>query len=111
VSIVVITGGLLFVTRAYSAAQHALTRSRDISIAGFLLEEKAFELDEKGALAVSSIEGEFAGRQGYSWKIDAVPIEGTMLNAVTLEVSRQGARGWSYSISTYLNAVQETQDE
>ena len=48
VSIVIITSGLLFVTRVYSTARDVIKRSFVLFKSSLLLEDKMFEFEEKG---------------------------------------------------------------
>lgn len=117
VSIVVITTGLVFVTRVYSTAKYAIQRSSALFESSLLLESKMFEFEEKGKIERDFKEGkQFDEDRGYSWLIstEEVPRDPLLgqklnLNIVTLEVSRQKDREEKksyiskYSLTTYLN--------
>jgi len=99
-SIIVITGGLLFVMRVYSTAKEALDRSRDLFKYSLLLEEKAFDFEERGVIEEGTGHDHFPDRRDYFWEVQADPLapEGQNLSdvcAVKLDVYR--ARGASES--------------
>ena len=74
VSIVVITGGLLFVMRVYSTAKNALNISRALFKHSLLLEEKIFDFEEKGMIAEDTDRGSFRGTKDYSWEVEATAL-------------------------------------
>jgi hypothetical protein len=75
VSIVVITAGLLFVMRVYSTAKTALDRSRTLFKYSLLLEEKMFDLEERGVVEEGKEEGHFPDDlKDYFWRVDAEPL-------------------------------------
>lgn len=112
VSIVIITGGLLFVMRVYSTAREAINRSRALFRHSLLLEEGMFEFDEKGESLEGKKEKEFADRddKGYFWTAYASPLleedgtENQELNILTLDVYQKGksAASGRYSVTTIL---------
>ena len=113
ISIVVITGGLLFVMRVYSTAKEALDRSRTLFTRSLLLEEKMFDFEEKGIIEEDTDHGRFTDKKDYSWEIDAVSLapQGqpfSDLCAVKLCVfhdksSSQAGPPDKYYLFTYLN--------
>ena len=117
VSIAIITGGLVFVTRVYSTAKYALQRSFVMFKTSLLLESRMFEFEEKGKVEADfKDKREFSDDRDYSWSISAsaVPKDPELnqkldLCSVTLEVSRMKDREekrsyiTAYSITTYLN--------
>lgn len=117
VSIAVITGGLIFVTRVYSTAKYAIQRSFVLFRSSLLLESKMFEFEDKGMIESDFKDGKaFSDDRDYSWSIstaevpkDPVLAQPLGLNLVTLEVSRDKDREekrsyiTKYFIATYLN--------
>lgn len=112
VSIVVITGGLIFIMRVFSASKSMIDRSREMFFAGLLLEEKMFEYEEKFQIAQGAAEGTFKDLDNYLWSVNAQPrstAAGEMLSAVSLTVARKnlsvkrdGEYAWTYGVDTYL---------
>lgn len=116
VSIAIITGGLVFVTRVYSTAKYAIQRSFVLFRSSLLLESKMFEFEEKGAIESDFKDGKvFSDDKDYSWSVSstAVPKDPVLaqpleLNLVKLEVSRDKDRDerksyiTKYSSTTYL---------
>ena len=74
VSIIVITGGLLFVMRVYSTAKEALDRSRTLFKHSLLLEEKIFDFEEKGIIEEDTDRGSFPDEKDYRWEAAAVAL-------------------------------------
>jgi Tfp pilus assembly protein PilV len=72
VSLVVITGGLLFVMRVYSTAKDALSRSRDFFKYSLLLEEKMYDFEERGVIEEDKDQGHFPSSEHYLWEVEAV---------------------------------------
>ena len=70
-SIIIITGGLLFVMRVYSTARTALERSHTLFKNSLLLEEKVFDLEERGVVEEGKDTGHFSGKNDYSWQVNA----------------------------------------
>lgn len=108
VSIVVITGGLLFVMRVYSTAHEALNRSRSLFRNSLLLEEKIFDFEEKGIIEEGSQSGRFDYAKDYSWEVSANAlslddIDLNDLNAVKLGVfNNKVSPPGKYYLYTYL---------
>ena len=113
VSIIVITGGLLFVMRVYSTAKNALDRSRTLFTHSLLLEEKIFDLEEKGIIEEDTTRGQFPGNKDYFWEVEAAALapqgqELSDLCAVKLDAyysksSPDAAPPDRYYLFTYLN--------
>ena len=104
-SIVVITGGLLFIMRVYSTAKEALDRSRTLFGHSLLLEEKIFDFEEKGEAERLSKEYELAGVKNHLWSANAQPaaLEGSSLNVLTLAVFQKNVSNPArHSLVTYL---------
>lgn len=116
VSIAIITGGLVFVTRVYTTAKYAIQRSSVMFSSSLLLESKMFEFEEKREIESDFKDSkEFSPDKDYSWSISAVsvPIDPVLrqkldLNLVTLEVARKRDREErrsyisKYYLTTYL---------
>ena len=112
-SIVIITGGLLFVIRVYSTARMALERSHALLKNSLLLEEKIFDFEERGVIEEGKGQGHFPGSNDYFWEVEAdtLAFQGLELSdlcTVKLDVlhkqdySQTGAPE-KYSLFTYLN--------
>ena len=108
-SIVIITGGLLFVMRVYSVARMALERSHSLLKNSLLLEEKAFDLEEKGIVEEGTDTGHFSGSNDYSWQVNAYPLSAddpdlSDLNVLSLGVfNNKASSSDKYYIFTYLD--------
>ena len=107
VSIVIITGGLLFVMRVYSTAREALDLSRTLFRHSLLLEDAMFEYDDKTRAETGKTEKEFSAEKGYCWEADVTPImegdaEDPDLNAIVMSVFREKKSFGKYSIATIL---------
>ena len=107
-SIIVITGGLLFVMRVYSVARMALERSHALLKNSLLLEEAAFDLEEKGIVEEGRDTGHFSGMNDYSWQVNAYPVsldnpDLNDLNVLELDVfNNKIAQPYKYFLFTYL---------
>jgi hypothetical protein len=96
VAITILTGGLIFVSRIYNTAKHAIQRSFVMFRSGLLLESKMFEFEEKGMIKEDFKDGkDFTDEKDYSWLIRATPVpkdpvlaQKLNINLVTLEVAR-----------------------
>lgn len=115
VSIVIITGGLLFVMRVYSTAKQAIDRSRALFQYSLLLEEGMFEFEEKGEAEDGRKEKEFEDNKGYFWSSSASPLkeekgkENPDLNVLALDVFRKKGQGADkYSVAAILRKSKET---
>lgn len=116
VSVAILAGALVFVTRVYSTAKNALQRSLVLFKSAILIESRMFEYEEKGKVESDFKDGkEFADDKGYSWSISTSPVpkdpvlgQQLDLSLVNLEVARLKDREerrkyvTSYSIATYL---------
>ena len=117
VSIAIITGSLVFVTRVYSTVKYAIQRSSVMLKSSLLLESKMFEFEERGLIESDFKEHkEFTDDMDYSWGISTVPLpkdpvlgQNLDLNIVTLEVLRDKDRAdrksyvTRYFLTTYLD--------
>lgn len=100
VSVAIIAGGLIFVTRVYSTAKNVLQRSSILFQSGLLLESQMFEFEEKGKIEEDFKEGkDFTDEKDYSWLINSTPTtrdpvlqQKLDINLVTMEVSRHRDR-------------------
>ena len=107
-SIIIITGGLLFVMRVYSTARMALERSHTLLENSLLLEEKAFDLEEKGAVEEGRETGRFYGSKDHSWQTNAYQLSADVsdlsdLNVLEISVfDNTVSSPDKYSIFTYL---------
>jgi len=101
VSIVVITGGLVYVTRVWSASSRAIARSEEFFNSSLLAEAKMFEFEEKAQIEALLKSGEFSEGQDYTWEIEAAPMEGSTLNMVRLDILKKN-RIDKQSLYTYL---------
>lgn len=117
VSIAIITGGLVFVTRVYSTAKYAIQRSFILFKSALLLESRMFEFEEKGKIESDFKDGgTFKDDKDYSWSMSsaAAPRDELLgqdlnLDIVTLEVTRtkdtkeKKSYITKYFLTTYLN--------
>jgi len=69
-AMVMVTSGLLFVGRVYSAAKGAMDRSRDLFASSLLLEEKMFDLQLPVA-QYGADRGGFPDNKGCYWEVRA----------------------------------------
>ena len=108
VSIVVITGGLLFVMRVYATAKNGLDISRDLFRYSLLLEEKIFEYEERGVIEEGKNRDHFPDREYYMWEVEASPLEPAGQELSNLCEVRLGAfqakssPAQKYYLNTYL---------
>lgn len=111
-SVVVITGGLLFVMRVYSTAKEMLDRSRVIFRHSILLEEKMYDFEERGVIEDDKDSGSFPDNKGYRWEVEAsslAPVNQRLdgLCSVRLSVfdgkNISGVSPDKYSLYTYLD--------
>jgi len=121
VSIAVIAGGLVFITRAYSTAKYVAQRSSVLFNSCLLMESRMFEYEEKQKIKDDFKGGnDFSENRDYSWLIESVPVprdpvfgQKFNLNLVTLEISRnkdireKRAYVTRYSLATYLNGTKQ----
>jgi len=109
VSIVIITGGLLFVMRVYSVSKNAIEMSRALFRHSLLLEDAVFGFEEKGEIEKGQDSGEFADAKDYYWDANAASLSETDPNLIGINVvSPDVYRGKKlpldkYSMATYLN--------
>ncbi len=99
VSIIVITGGLLFVMRVYSTAKTAIDRSRALFKHSLLLEEKIFDFEERGVIEEGTARDHFPDLKDYFWEVEAAPLapQGQDLSdicAVKMDVNKDSL--WTY---------------
>jgi len=110
VSIVIISIGILFITRLFSSSTDSIKRSLDVFKVSLLLEEKMWELEEKGKIPREKSSGDFKEHEGYAWEIEAEPLEdensfelSPKLNIVRLRAFKEKDRkSTEYSLATYL---------
>ncbi|MFA4982295.1 MAG: hypothetical protein WC592_07510 [Candidatus Omnitrophota bacterium] len=113
ISIIILTGGLLFVTRVYSTAKIAIQRSKALFKYSLLLEEAMFEIEEKGEAEKGRNENEFKDDRDYLWASNVTAIveddrEDPNLNAVTMDVYRKKGSGADrYSITSFIGKPQK----
>jgi type II secretory pathway pseudopilin PulG len=90
VSVVIITGGLLFVMRGYSIVRETLERSRALFGVFLLAEQKMFDCEIKGAVEEGESSGEFPDSKGFSWKLRAralAPEDSTLNDLEVVEIN------------------------
>jgi hypothetical protein len=105
VSIVVITGGILFVMRVYSTAREAINRSGILFENSLLLEDKMYEYEERGVIEEDTDSGHFAGQDNSLWEIEATSLEGedsNLKDICKVRLSTFKAKGQKYPLFTYL---------
>lgn len=108
-AIVIITAGLLFITRSYSASKDSIRRSGEVFRTALLLEEGIWEFEERGEIEAESSSGDFKKAEGYEWEIEAEHLEEegefapAEINIVTLSVfEKKKPVRTRYSLWTYL---------
>jgi hypothetical protein len=106
-SIVIITAGLLFITRSYSSSKMSVDRSGEIFRTSLLLESKMWEYEAAEEISDQRESGDFEEAEGYSWEMEAEPVEEGLerpkLSLVTLRVFKEKDReATEYSVRTYL---------
>jgi len=106
VSISILSIGLLLVLNSFFRSIKAVEVSRDYFKAGLLLENKIYELLNKGT-EEGVWEGSFDDfNKRFSWNLDARTIEESPLNEINLKVSWGGKdKEKDISISTYIKDV------
>jgi len=106
VSISILSIGLLLVLNSFFRSIKAVEVSRDYFKAGLLLENKIYELLNKGT-EEGVWEGSFDDfNKRFSWNLDARTIEESPLNESNLKVSWGGKdKEKDISISTYIKDV------
>jgi len=106
VSISILSIGLLLVLNSFFRSIKAVEVSRDYFKAGLLLENKIYELLNKGT-EEGVWEGSFDDfNKRFSWNLDAGTIEESPLNEINLKVSWGGKdKEKDISISTYIKDV------
>ena len=103
ISIVIISAGLLTISRSYSSSRDAIERSTDLVKTVILLENAMFEFEEKGEIGEFTVSGDFKGAMGYAWRMNAEGIENSGNSLVRLDVFRkEKPETTKYSIVTYL---------
>jgi len=117
ISIVIITAGVLFITRSYSLSKESIERSTGLLMTSLLLENRIWEFEEKGEIEEGRQSGDFAENSKYSWHLNAQPVmvmseeeteEEPALNLVQLDVFQEkDPLKTKYSIWTYLRNKQE----
>ncbi|MBI3601489.1 MAG: hypothetical protein HY209_01135 [Candidatus Omnitrophica bacterium] len=103
VSLVILTGGLLFVTQAYFAALKTAQRTRENFQLGLWLEEGMFGFEEKGQVKEGLWQGELEGRKDVLWKMKAVATQASDLHTVNLSVFDRHTPQQERSLWTFLN--------
>ena len=103
VSVVAITVGLVYVIRSFSISTRAIATSRDYTKAVSLMEDKLWEIEQKGMIETGEDEGYFGNDRKFSWKLSAEAEEELPVNKTELVVSwkRRGGRQ-RISAATYL---------
>ena len=106
VSISILSIGLLLVLNSFFRSIKAVEVSRDYFKAGLLLENKIYELLNKGT-EEGVWEGSFDDfNKRFSWNLDVRKIEEGPLNEINLKVSWGGKdKEKDISISTYIKGV------
>lgn len=110
VSVAIVAGALLYVTRVYSNAGEIVRRSQALFEYGLLLEGRMFEYEEKCSIKEKEDGGDLEGNQDYFWKLSAKLLTREDPNAtpgidnVTLDIYRhkKGTGREQYSVVTYL---------
>ena len=108
VSIVIITGAIVLISRSYWLSKKALDRSTGILKASALLEEKLWEYELEEAIEIGNKSGNFDKDRNYRWSSSTVPTtdRNLDLNCLTLEVYREDKpQDIRYSIASYFKNI------
>lgn len=119
VSVAIIAGGLIFVTRVYSTAKYAIQRSFVLYKSSLLLESRIFEYEERGAINENFGDGHvFPEDRDYSWTLVSSPLpvdpvfnQKLDISLTRLDVTRDRDRAdrrghiTRHSLWTYLNTA------
>ena len=107
ISILIVAGSLIFITRAYSSSNKASARSKELIESVFLIQEKLFEIEVQAQVEEASISGGFSNNENYSWKIDSQSLEGSKLRMVTLGLFKKDqTQDPGYQLYTYFKSLQ-----
>lgn len=104
-AIVVISGGLIFVGRAFTSASAALELSSRLFMRGLMIEEAIFPYEEKGSVEeYFSARGDFEDYDGYSWDLQSSPLPdaGEDVELVRLKVLHKKDKEDAELVETYL---------
>ncbi len=108
-SLVILTGGLIFVSRSLSSANRLIIKSNELFQYSLLLQEKMSGLELAGEVEPNvERQGFFDKEREYSWKFSSKPLEDPGLCEVELEVFQtKDEPGTSFFLETYLKAKKE----
>ena len=109
-SIVIVTTGLLFIMHSFSASKRSIDKSTEMFKISLLLTSKMWDYEAAGEIEEGGDSGDFEEEEGYSWEVDAEPVESVEgfdftpeLNSLELSVFKEKERkSTEYSVSTYL---------
>ncbi|MBL7068661.1 MAG: type II secretion system protein [Candidatus Omnitrophica bacterium] len=104
VSVTMISVGLIYVVRSFSASTRAITTSAKFLNSVSMLEEKLWELEAKGAIERGRYRGSITTDDEYSWEAEVEGLENAPINSLKLKVGWKGPqkRRQGISIETYL---------
>lgn len=104
VSMIVIMTGFIFIMRGYTVSKTAIERSNGLFVMSLLMEEKIWEIEEKGRIEQGIKQGVFQKDSDFSWTISAEPVENSDFNLLRLDVSgSKGVKKINYSLFTYVD--------
>jgi len=112
-AVAILSVGMTLTLRSFSTAINVVRVSQDMVIAGNLMEQKVFELENSPVLRPGKDKGDFGKDfDGYSWILETSELEDTDLNEVKLTVKWQsGKRSQSLNTVTYLASATENEEE
>jgi len=100
---VVITAGLLTITRTFSASKNAVKRSAELAEVVLLAQNALWQYEAKGAIAPGQTQGDFPDESPYAWRVNAQAVQGRKLEIVDSEIFRARSSDESLCrIVTYL---------
>ena len=100
-TVLLVLSGLLVVTLSFSVSKKILLKSRELFVSTVLLQEKWFDLEEKGTADHLSSGGVWQNPPA-GWQIKTTPLASSDLSLVTLEVFPAGRPGAARDLETYL---------
>ena len=109
-TVAILSFGLVIILQSFATALDGLKRTRGVSVASSLLEEKMEELTEKAKEEEGMVEGPLSGEfdqeyKGYKWNVSVNPGADADLNELELTVSwTDGETPRSLSAVTYVDA-------
>jgi hypothetical protein len=103
ITIAIVTGGLLFITQAYSYCKNMIMRSQASLYASLLAEAAIWPLEESQEAEEGLSEGRFENSKDYLWSIRTKRLESSDNDEVALRVFKdKEASDTLFSLTTWL---------